>query len=132
MVKIRYLGRSLLKGHPKREFIDIGGERFWNCRRFPEQNDDLSYNRPLEFYEANKSALDDRTLFIVDLCKKSGDVIAPAVPVDIPTRVELSTELAAKGVYEKDGSFCCPACDFSIPAIGTANDQMLVHMFKHE
>ena len=65
-VKIRYLGKSLLKGRPKREFIVIQGQKFWNCRRFKEQLPDLSYLRPIEFYERNKTILDNKHLFILE------------------------------------------------------------------
>jgi hypothetical protein len=132
MVNIRYLGKSLLRGQPKREFIDVGGQRFWNCRRFPEQNDDLSYTRPLEFYEEHKAILGNPRLFIVDIVTSTGEVKERVNTPYVPTTVELAPELAEKGVVEVEGMFLCPACDFSIAALGDANGRMKIHMVEHE
>jgi hypothetical protein len=114
-VRIRYLGKSLLKGNPKREFINVAGEKFWNCRRFPEQNDDLSYTRPMKFYLDNQDILSDRKLFIVEIVQ---DVPAPKVigaPVITEEKASILTEdLEDTGVIEVDGVLCCPFCDYTI------------------
>lgn len=117
-VKIRYLGKSLLKGHPKREFIVIQGQKIWNCRRFKEQLPDLSYLRPIEFYERNKVLLDDKRLFILEFIEEGTQPEQekiPEVPKDKETVLTLLTpELIKLGVTEVNERLWCPHCMYSI------------------
>jgi hypothetical protein len=136
-VKIRYIGKSLLIGRPKREFIVIGGQKFWNCRRFPEQLPDLSYLRPIEFYERNKTILDNKHLFILEFVEDATSLHvvidepkekkAPEAP-EVPKSVSLllTPELIKLGVTEINGRLWCPHCIYNI----TKPKKMLNHILN--
>jgi len=103
-VKFRYLGKSLLKGRPKREFIVIEGAKYWNCRRFQEQLPDLSYLRPIEFYERNKKLLDNKHLFITEFVEKveSPVILNPQVGPELIPDNEVQSDIPEEDISEQE------------------------------
>ncbi len=114
-VKIRYLGKSLLQGRPKREFIVIENQKFWNCRRFPEQLPDLYYLRPVEFDKRNKTILDNRHLFVIEFIEdnaQSPTTPETTTPETMGQPSMRTPEFIKLGVTEIDGQLQCPHCYF--------------------
>lgn len=78
-VQIRFLGMNWRKGIPKKRFIQIENERFYNYRRFPDQLPDASYIRDIEFYEKHKEILDNKEIFILGFVEEAEpNLLAPA------------------------------------------------------
>jgi hypothetical protein len=77
-VQIRFLGMNWRKGIPKKRFIQIEGDRFYNYRRFQEQLPDASYIRDIEFYEKHKGVLDNKLIFVLTFIEEAEpDLLAP-------------------------------------------------------
>jgi uncharacterized Fe-S cluster-containing radical SAM superfamily protein len=125
-VKIRFLGSHFWKGIPKRRFIDVGKQRFWNYNRFPEQLEDSSYLRPIEFYEKNKDILSNRKIFVIEFLSEVSGALTPKGEPQEPISI-LTPELEEKGVLEIDGILACPDCTF----ITETAKQMGLHLIEH-
>lgn len=77
-VQIRFLGMNWRKGIPKKRFIQIEGDRFYNYARFPEQLPDASYLRSMEFYKKHKELLDNKLIFITEFVEEAEpNLLAP-------------------------------------------------------
>ena len=126
-VKIRFLGDKFWKGIPRRRFIDVGGQRFWNYNRFPEQLEDSSYLRPLEFYEKNKDILSNKKIFVIEFLSEVSGALTPKGEPPQPVSI-LTPELEERGVIEIDGILACPDCNF----ITETAKQMGLHLIEHE
>jgi hypothetical protein len=126
-VKIRFLGGEWTKGVPKRRQIMVGGNRFWNHKKFREQTDDGGYMRTLEFCVKHKEILSKKASFVLEYQNKRGDWIEFRFKDDDETS-PLTTELAEKGVVEVEGKLLCPHCDY----IDENTRRMALHMAEHE
>lgn len=63
--RIRFKGFRRLNGLFQKACITIGRQTFYNYRRFPEQDEEGRYVRPLPFFKENP-VLEDKSLFEVD------------------------------------------------------------------
>lgn len=93
-VRIRFLGANWRKGIPLQRHINIGGQKLWNYRRFPEQLEDASYIRDIDFYMQNQKVLDDQKIFIVEFMEEGNaeyvetDDAGNDVPKEIPENIK--------------------------------------------
>jgi len=126
-VKIRFLGDKFRKGIPQRRFIDVGRQRFWNHNRFPEQLEDSSYLRPLEFYEKNKDILSNKKIFVIEFLSEVSGALTPKGEPQEPVSI-LTPELEERGVIEIVGILACPDCTFITETV----KQMGLHLIEHE
>jgi hypothetical protein len=124
-VKIRFLGEKFQKGIPRKRFIDIGGQRFWNWPKFPEQDADGAYIRPIEFYEKHKDILSNKSKFITEVISGKATVNLTKQP---EAKALLTPELAKQDVIEQDGLLYCPKCDFMTDDV----QAMTTHLISHK
>lgn len=71
--RIRFRGFRRLNGLFQKACITIGRETFYSYRRFPEQDEEGRYIRPLSFFETNREILDDKRLFEVSFVPTGAD-----------------------------------------------------------